>query len=106
MRQLSFDTRMKDRIGSCLLSSLLLSVDLCEILLRELEHHGGEQQHADEVGDCHETVEGISDVPSEAQIDGGTDDADQREDHLIGSIDPKITRCSIIGRFLLPSEST
>ena len=54
------------------------------MLLGQLKDHRAQRKHTDQVGDGHEAVEGIGDVPSQAQVHGSADDDDQGVDDLIG----------------------
>ena len=58
---------------------------LAEEFLDQLEHNGGQQEHTNQVGDGHETVEGIGNTPDEAQVQGCTQNSNQR----IGNIEAK-----------------
>ena len=51
---------------------------IAEILLCFRGHHAGESEQANKVGDRHQAVEGVGDIPRQGQLHGG---ADQQEDH-------------------------
>lgn len=57
---------------------------LGEILFGQLEHHRRQQRHADEVGDRHHAVEGLGDIPQQAQIHRRAEDRHQCVDHHKG----------------------
>ena len=44
-----------------------------EVFVRQLEDHRAQYNNTDEVGDCHQTVEGVGDVPGKTQLHGGAD---------------------------------
>lgn len=39
-----------------------------EMLLGQLDYHTGKTQQSDQVGNCHETVEGIRNIPNQFQL--------------------------------------
>ena len=55
---------------------------LIEVFPRQFYHHGTEQQYADQVGDRHQAVEGIGDIPRQLEIHGGSYD-DHRQKHQL-----------------------
>ena len=44
-----------------------LFLDLSKVLLGQLEDHGAQQSDSDQVGDSHQTVQGVGDIPSQLQ---------------------------------------
>ena len=52
--------------------------------LRFPNHHAGQGDHGDQVGDGHEAVEGVGDVPGQGQVHGGAHHNDDDEDDLVG----------------------
>ena len=46
-----------------------------------LNHCSGKKEQGNQVGDCHQTVEGFSNAPHQAQICRSTKDGNQRVDH-------------------------
>ena len=49
----------------------------CKVLFDQLHDYGSQQEHGDQVGNGHETVEGVADAPDQAQIHGGAHDGNQ-----------------------------
>ena len=48
------------------------------MLFGQLQHHRGQQEDGDEVGDGHKAVEGVADAPDQTQVRGGAHNGDQR----------------------------
>ena len=48
------------------------------------DHNTGQANQRNQVGDCHQAVQGVSDTPSQAQFHRRADEDDHQEDDLIG----------------------
>ena len=49
------------------------------------DHNTGQANQRNQVGDCHQAVQGVSDTPSQAQFHRRADEDDHQEDDLIGA---------------------
>lgn len=57
------------------------------MLARQLDHNGAEQQQRDEVGNGHEAVERVGDIPHEREVRNRAGDDHKAENDLIGADD-------------------
>ena len=60
-----------ERFGSQAL--LLIQMPLPEIVARLLDYNAGEQDDGDDVGECHESIAGVAQIPHEVDGGDGTD---------------------------------
>jgi len=53
----------------------ILSVFFCKIFLCHLHYNAGQQEHGDQVGNDHESIESLGDAPHESQVHGSAYDS-------------------------------
>ena len=75
------------RVRSPSEKGLLLKSSLpVEVILCGLSHNGAQRDDADQVGNRHKTVQGVSDVPGDVQFHHRTNNNDESEDDLIDPV--------------------